>query len=186
MSYEKVKKIGITDKEVYVTSACNNVRPLTYEKWKSEHYTKILNEKGKKEAEIEIFKAYEEGNFQAGTQNKYTKALDLMYNMFYEEYKRFSWRLNNAKHGSKEEKEHRELRNSQEFKDFLGKVLNTKIPKERFLGFDTKREAYIRKITSRVIFYTYSKEQAKKFRYEKDILDYNSKGFNFEVKELIK
>ena len=35
MSYEKVKSISVKEKEnkIYITSACNNVRPLTYDKW---------------------------------------------------------------------------------------------------------------------------------------------------------
>jgi len=180
MSYEKVKSIKITDK-VEVKSACNNVRPLTYNWWECVSLTKILKEKGKRAVEIEIFKTFEEGTFQAVTQNRYRRALDLMYNMFYEEYKQFSWRLNNAKYGSKEAQEHRELRESQEFKDFLWKVLNTKLPKKNLIGFDKDRNYYIYKITTRQIRYTQSKEQAKKFMYEQDILKYNDRGFNFEV-----
>lgn len=180
MSYEKVKKIKITDKGVFVTSACNNVRPLYYIEWEAITLSKILKEKGKQETEIEIFKAYEEGNFQAGTQNKYTKALELLYNMYYEEYKRFSWR-NNYKWGSDEAKHLDELRKSDEFKAFLWKVLNTKIPKKQFIGFDKVRGYYIYKVTPRFIKYTTSKELAKKFRYEQDILKWNKQGFNFEV-----
>ena len=33
MSYEKVKTITIKDNNIYITSACNNLRPLYFEKW---------------------------------------------------------------------------------------------------------------------------------------------------------
>ena len=33
MSYEKVKSIGIKNGGVYITSACNNLRPLWFERW---------------------------------------------------------------------------------------------------------------------------------------------------------
>lgn len=33
MSYEKVKRITIKKDKVFVTSACNNLRPLKFERW---------------------------------------------------------------------------------------------------------------------------------------------------------
>lgn len=134
MSYSKVRSIKIDEKagKVFLTSACNNVRPLTYSRYECTSLSKILAEKGRGAVELAILKDYEEGNLQEGT-NKFTKAIKVLYFVFGEEYKRFSWRANNAKCDSEEDKEHKILRESQEFMDFLKKCLDYKFPKEKFV-----------------------------------------------------
>ena len=134
MSYEKVRslQIDVVNKKVFITSACNNVRPLTYDKWESPSLSKILVEQGKEAVDVEILKSFEEGNFQGGT-NKFTKALKVLRYVYADEYAKFNWRTNNAPYGSKEHKDHRDSRESQEFKDLLRKALDYKTPKPTYV-----------------------------------------------------
>ena len=113
-------------------------------------------------------KAYESGEFQGGN-NKYTKALKVLYCVFAEEYKKFSWRNHNFPSGSEEVKKDRELRESQEFRDLLLKALNTKLSKEKFII--VKGNYYAKKETSRHLFYTLNKDLAKKYDFKQEAED---------------
>lgn len=175
MSYEKVRSINIVGDKVMINSACNNVRPLLYETWECIPLTKTLKEKGKDAVELEIFKAYESGEFQAGSINKYVRAVELLLKVYADEYEKFNWRTGSL---SKQE-----VRNSKEFDDLLIKVLRTRNPKPKYVGFDKTRNLFILKTTSRFIKYTSDKKYAKLFRFKNDILGYNKMGFNFEVME---
>lgn len=117
MSYDIIKSIKIKDKKVFVTCKPNNVHPGRYEEWQSDSLTKILNEEGQRALDITILKEYESGNFQSrGAKNKYTRALEILYTM--PEYKAFDWRTRNVDDWGN--------RDSQDFKDLLGKAMNTK------------------------------------------------------------
>lgn len=121
MSYEIIKSIVITEDKVFITSASNNVIPRTYYRTEWPYFTKILKEKGKEETEIEILKAYEEGNFQDG-KNKYTKALEVLYYVFGEEYKKYDWRLSLN-----------DGRQDEDYFKLLKKALNYKLPKNKYI-----------------------------------------------------
>lgn len=121
MSYEIVKGVKIKDNKVLIKSACNNVTPRTYEWWESKVFSDCLKEKGKKEAELLIFKEYENGNMHAGTDNKYARALKRL--IYLPEYAQYDWR-----NDAPEEK-----RNSKEFDNLLYKTLNTKTPTGKFI-----------------------------------------------------
>jgi hypothetical protein len=133
MSYEKIKSIKIDEKEkkVFITSACNNVRPLTYDKWECSPLSEILRQKGKTAVKIAILKDYETGDFQEGN-NEYTRALKVLRYILKEEYKPFNWNL--RKWGDeKATQEQEELRKSKDFDDLLLKALCYKIPKEKYI-----------------------------------------------------
>jgi hypothetical protein len=183
MSYEIVKGIKIEDNKVYVNGDSNNVYPKTFKYQEYPYYTKILNEKGEQELNISILKSFEEGNFQSSLNLKWTRALKVLYYLLAEEYKPFSWRLN----GEDYEKA-KILRESQAFKDLLLKALNTKIPKQKFIILNKKNNAYVRKETTRHIFYCSEKEQAKKYDFKQQaesIIKYcNALKENSEVIEI--
>jgi hypothetical protein len=127
MSYEKVRSIKIDEEQgkVFINCASNNVRPLHYTRENYPYFTKILKEKGRKEVEIELLKAYESGSLQGGN-NKYTYALKVLRYVYGQEYAKFNWRNHNATYGTEEYKKERELRDSQEFRDLLWKALQFK------------------------------------------------------------
>jgi len=153
MSYERVKGIKIENGEVFINSHSNN-DTADYHYWKCEGLTKIYQEKGQKELDIEILKEYEEGNFQSSIKNKYTRALKVLYYVLKAEYNLFNWRT-----GDFQARE--TFRKSQAYKDLLWKALNTKLPKEKFIVKNLNNNGYVRKETTRHIFYCSEKEQAK-------------------------
>ena len=170
MSYGKVKSITIDTAQgkVFVNCASNNCRPLTYTNEEYPYFSKVLKEQGETETEISLLKEFESGNLQSSLNNKYTKALKVLYYVLSEEYKPFNWRTNNFKSGSDEDKSHHQGRESQAFKDLLFKALNTKLPKEKFIiekkGYGGLN--YVYKTTSRHIFYCSEKAQAKVYDFK--------------------
>ena len=158
MSYSIIKKIEITDNKIYLTTASNNVRPLCFIKWECKPFTKILQEKGLDEVELEIFRQYEEGNFQRGN-NKYTRRLGILLNM--PEYMTFDWRLDNT----------RNARETEAFNILLRQALNSKLPKNKYIIRDTtlsydNKIHYLWRIYKRISRFTTDKNKAKVFRYE--------------------
>ena len=80
MSYEIVKSIGLKQDEngfwyAEVTSACNNVRPHYYSKWK---YCKKDNFATKEELQKAILLDFYYGNFHGGTSTRYGKFLKFL------------------------------------------------------------------------------------------------------------
>jgi len=189
MSYEIVTGIKINElnKEIWIKGSSNNVFPKNFNWWKAPILSNILKEKGKQEAEIEILKAYEGGEFQAGVKNKYYKALRVLYYVYGEEYKNFNWRNNNFKYGSKEYIEFEEKRKSQEFKDLLLKALNYKISKKRYI-IVKKPDNYYGKVNSTSISWRYNKEKATKFLFKEQAEEniYDSLKGCCEVQEVLK
>jgi hypothetical protein len=164
MSYEKVKSICIETDKVFITSASNNVRPLTYDRQEYPYFTKILKEEGKDAVEIAILRNYEEGNLQGGS-NKYTKALRVLRYVFKEEYKKFNW--NNFSYEERDKE--RELRNSQEFKNLLLKALNYKIPKVKYIISKPNGENNIYgRRTKWTMSWKYSPEEATKYDFKEE------------------
>lgn len=113
MSYDIIKSIRIEDKRVFICSAANNVTPRTFEECECKSLSNLLQEKGSTATILEIFKQYENGNFKAGTANKYTKALARV--KARKDYSKFDWRLCNYKPGDPV----REARESKAFDFFL-------------------------------------------------------------------
>ena len=159
MSYEIVKTIQIKDNKVFINSKSNN-DTAPYTKQEFSYFTKILQEKGEQELNIELLKEFERGNLQSSLNNKFTRALKVLYYLLQEEYKPFSWRNN-----GEEYERAKELRKTQAFTDLLLKALNTKIPKEKFIIYNLNNGYYVRKETTRHIFYG-RLEQAKKYDFK--------------------
>jgi len=178
MSYEKVRSIKVDEKagKVFVTSACNNVRPLTYYRWECTSFSEILKEKGRLAVDIKILKEFESGNFQ-GKVGKYTKAYDALYYIFNDEYKKFNWRVDKFKWGTpeheEEDKNKKMLRESEEFDDLLKKCLNYKLPKEKFLivknvsSYSGNYKAYGKSCLTCMKWHS-NKEKATKFDFKED------------------
>jgi len=189
MSYEKVKAIKIKENKVFINCASNNVRPLHYTLEEYPSFSKILQEQGLNAVEIALLKNYEEGNLQGG-KNKFTRALKVLYNLLTEEYKNFDWRENHFKYGSEEDKQHRLLRESEEFKALLLKALNTKLPKEKYVltkEYDGKK-VYL-KSCIRSASWTYDRERAKVFDFKgecENVKGYYPSGINWIAEELNK
>ena len=155
MSYERVKGIKIENNQVFINSHSNNDTAESHY-WKCESLTKTLQEKGELELDIEILKAYEEGEFQSSIKNKYTRALKVLYYVLKDEYRAFSWRNNGEDYNKAQE-----LRKSEDFKKLLMKAFLTKLPKEKFIIHNLNNNGYVKKETSRHIFYCSEKETAK-------------------------
>jgi len=174
MSYEKVRSIRIDEKQgkVFLNTASNNVRPLTYSVFSgSKIYNDLLKEKGKGAVEIEILREYESGNLQEGT-NKYTRALKVLRYVLLEEYKRFNWR-NKPWGDEKKSKEIENLRKSEEWKNLLKKALDYKLPKKRFII--TKNhfgEVIYAKVCPTCIKWSRLKEKSTKFYFEEEAKDH--------------
>ena len=188
MSYEIVKAIKIKDDKVMIKGSSNNVYPKDYEYWECHPLTKTLREKGKEKTEIDILKAYEEGNFQAGTENKYTRALKIL--RYLPEYKKFNW--NQGKLGE-DRSELERLRKSKEFDKLLLKALNTKLSKQKFVitkkvGNDEKKQVVYmnyRKNSGYCRWY-FDIEKAKKFNFLEEAIGIKKYFTNSEKWEVIK
>lgn len=184
MSYEKVKSISFKDNKVFLNSACNNVRPLSYERFECVSLSKILKEKGRQETDIEILKAYLSGEFQkVGTENKYTKAQDIIYYIFKEEYeKNFSY------DGLKRTGDYTKAKESQEYKDFLLKALNYKIEKKKYIIRSVLTDGYLKKVSTRRGFFTMYEEEAKRYDFKQKAEEVKNMfgGKVLEVKEVLK
>jgi hypothetical protein len=164
MSYEIVKAIKIKDGQVLIKSDSNNVYPKSFKFWNCEPLSKLLQEKGQDALDIAILKDYEDGTFQSrGLNSKYTRALKVLHYVLKDEYEPFNWR-------TEKDNEKHELRNSDEFDKLLLKALRTQLPKEKFVvrkintAYNKDNEyAYVRKVTSRHIFYGYIHQKPKLF-----------------------
>lgn len=78
MSYDKVKSIGIRNNKVFITSACSNIRPLSYNRYECEYLSKKLQDEGKESVIKKILMDYWSGNFhQTGSENNYSKTVIL-------------------------------------------------------------------------------------------------------------
>lgn len=162
MSYDLVRGIGIKGDKVFIKASSNNVYPHTYYTEELPRLTKMLQEQGQEAVDIEILKQYENGNFQPGTKNKYSRALDVLRHM--PEYAEFDWR------GSRDIPD--EKRKSAEFNALLLKALHTQLPKEKYIITKTLYdgvEAYfwMRKNAGSCKWY-YDPKKAKIFNYKQD------------------
>lgn len=102
MSYEIVKAITFKKDGIYLRSDSNNVIPKYFYSHRNGYLSNILESQGKQAAEVAIVRAYEEGNFQSPTPNRYTQILDRLQIM--PEYAAYDWRNNNHPYGSDEYK----------------------------------------------------------------------------------
>lgn len=64
MSYSIVKSISVNGGKVYLTSACNNVYPRTYQRWEATYFTKILQDGGMEALNNALFENFFNGNMQ--------------------------------------------------------------------------------------------------------------------------
>ncbi len=180
MSYNIIKSIKIEDNKVIIESASNNVYPRTFYKGESVSLTKILQEQGKEALELEIFKAYEEGDFQRGS-SKYLRALKILRHL--PEYKAFNWRNN-----GEEYKEARKNRETPAFDELLKKALKMKLSKDKFILTKDYHgtEIYLKKLTSKTAKWTALIDEAKIFTYKEDaetVKTYFTNAEAWQVKE---
>ena len=127
MSYHIVQKIEIVpeEKKVYITSSDNNVWPRTPYRWYCSYYDKMMLAGDIAAVDADILEAYDKGNFQAGRQNKYTRALVALRMM--PEYHAFDWRGNwDEAHKNQEEK-------PEEYQKLLRYALLSKLPAASFV-----------------------------------------------------
>lgn len=91
MSYEIVKSLTIRDGKVYRKSESNNVRPHYFIEIEDTYFTTMLNQEGENVLNMEILRLYEQGIFQEGNPNKWSKAIDKLKQT--SEYQKINWRL---------------------------------------------------------------------------------------------
>ena len=162
MSYEIIKGLSVRGVEVWIKSSSNNVSPRTYNWWHCTSLTSFLKEHGKTALDIEILKQYENGNFQPGTKNKYSRAAERLKRM--PEYANFNWRCG----GMGEEYDAiNQKRKTDEFNTLLLKALNGKDNREPCIIVNNfyNPPVFVKKVNRRRIPYTRNKDQAKRFDY---------------------
>jgi len=160
MSYEKVRRIEVDDEKVFLTSTSNNVYPYHYERYECPSLSKILQEQGEKALTVELLKCYEEGNFQPGVENKYSRAAKRLRRM--EEYKAFDWRLGKSPTENSERREN----NEKEFQALLYRAFLMKEDKSQqcLVSKDySGEEVFIKRVNKWNITFTRTREKAKKF-----------------------
>jgi hypothetical protein len=124
MSHEIIKGIKVENGKVTIKSCSNNVYPRIPRWQECPYLTRVLSEKGEKELEIELVRAYEEGNFQGhGTENKYSRAADRLCRM--PEYAKFNWRCGGIGPEYEQITKNRETL-KEEFNGMVVKALETK------------------------------------------------------------
>lgn len=166
MSHEKVKSIRFENGKVFITSKCNNDTEPPRE-WNCTFISEILQKEGETAAIISILGAYESGNFQAGTPNKYSRAIDRL--RYLPEYQKYNWR--NKYNGDKEHDALIEAnRQSEDFKKLLLNSLNLNPPKTKIIISKQYGDepVYILKVTARRATWTPRRSEAKVFKYEQD------------------
>ena len=165
MSYYIVQSIQI-DKEqnkVFITGADNNVYPRTPRKWHCSYYDATMAAKDYNSIDLDILEAYESGNFQAGGQNKYTRALEVLRHI--PEYQKLDWRQKDWEAGQENRKD------KTAFRAVLEKALQTPLPKEKYVitkeANGQKAYFYHRRNAGFCKWY-YEQAKAKVFRYIND------------------
>jgi hypothetical protein len=177
MSYEIVKRLRIENGEVLITSDSNNVFPKYFVERKCTYLTDLLQEQGEEALNIYILKAYEEGNFQEGNPNKWSKAISRLQRT--PEYEKYNWRK--SQYGTDcPINKLRYAEDQTEFHKLLLSSLTLKEPTEKYIIRNTTpgRESYVSKVTSRLVKYHRDIKEAKVFKY-KDEAQYLINMFNF-------
>ena len=153
MSYDVVKSVKIENGKVFINCACSNVYPRTFEEWESKQLSELLKEKGVEAVELEIMKAYEEGNFQ-GSSGKYIRALKVLQHM--PEYAEFDWRLGGIRSEQYETNSKNRKERVSEFEAMLTKALVTQLPKDKFVIKKSHGgiPVYVMKVTKRFVQWT--------------------------------
>lgn len=157
MSYDIIKGIKIENGRVFAKAASNNVYPRTFEWDESTSLSRILKEEGELALELEIFRQFENGNFQ-GYSGKYVRALQVL--RHFPEYKDFDWRIDAGE----------DKRKSPEFAALLERALKTRLPKDKFIVAKDNygQVVYLCKITRRYARWTGRAEDAKVFRFQNE------------------
>lgn len=169
MSYHIVQKIEINkiEKRVYVTGSDNNVYPRTPRRWHCSYYDESAQAENWKSIELDILEAYISGNFQAGRQNKYTRALEILRKN--PNFKKFYWREDWDNH------EKNKVEKKEEYLALLENAFKTRLPKDKFAivkevvrdGIKTLVYFKKRKNASFCHWY-YEPKMATIFRYKED------------------
>ena len=163
MSHEKVKSIKIENGNVLIVSKCNNDTEPPRQ-WNCTFISDILKTEGEEAATISILEAYESGNFQDGTPNKYSKAINRL--RYLPEYEKFNWRNSNYAKDCPIQA----ARQTADFRQLLLLSLNLNEPKTKIIISKTYggELAYILKVNKRRCTWTPSIQEAKVFKYEQD------------------
>lgn len=178
MSYEIVKRLRIENGEVLITCDSNNVFPKYFVERKNTYLTDLLQQQGEEALNIYILKAYEEGLFQEGNPNKWSKAIARLQRT--PEYENYNWRKSNYNNPECTINKLRHAEDQTEFNKFLLSALELKEPAEKYIVKNTtpNKESYVRKVTTRFVKYSREKTEAKVFKF-KDEAERIVKMFNF-------
>lgn len=167
MSYEIVKKIRIADSKVFITSDSNNVFPKYYREWECTSLSEVLQQQGEEELNFQLLKEYENGLFQEGNPNKWSRAISRLTET--EEYKKCNWRISNY---NDDNCPIRSFRNSEYYKKLLLSSLLLKdnsIGKFRIMKNTDGYNMYILRVTKRLVKYTSKIEESKIFKKQSEI-----------------
>lgn len=166
MSYEIVKRLRIENNEVLITADSNNVFPKYFVERKNTYLTDLLQKQGEEAFNIYVLKAYEEGMFQEGNPNKWSKAIARLQRT--QEYEKYNWRKSNYNNSECAINKLRHTEDQTEFNKFLLSALELKDPAEKYIIKNTTpgRESYISKVTSRIVKYKREISEAKVFKFK--------------------
>ncbi len=169
MSYDIIRGVRLENQKVFIKAASNNVYPHYFSEEECPSLSKILKERGQEALDLEMLKKYESGNFQPGTKNKYSRAVEVLRHM--PEYQEFDWRSDNSKWGTPENEAYQDKRKSKEFDALLLKALTTQLPKEKYIitKMADNGKAYFKyRKGSGICRWYYDKVKATIFRYKQD------------------
>lgn len=160
MSYEIVKSIRVQDGKVFTRSSSNNVYPKSFNEWECKGLTELLQEEGITALNLAILKEYEDGNFQPGTPNKWSRAIDRLRHL--PEYEKYNWR---NKDYSNKKCPIEAARQTKEFDTLLLNSLNLKPSSEKYI-VKTDQNYFVSKVTTRRVLSSPDKNKAKIFPYK--------------------
>jgi len=181
MSYEIIKSIQIRDNKVFLKSSSNNVYPKYYNEWECKTLSDILQSDGMDSLNYELLKEYENGNFQEGNPNKWSKAIERLRKT--EEYSLYNWRNSNYDSNCPIQ----QARNSEGYKQMLLKSLELKEHKTKYIVSKKiyEMDYYVSRITSKSIKSTTDKSKAKIFKYKQDAERLLSINENFTIQQIL-
>lgn len=95
MSYQIIKELKIQDGKVFINCASNNVYPRNFSLREDTFLTEMLKNEGEQAVNLEILRLYENGVFQTGNPNKWSKAINRLSKT--DEYQKYNWRKSTYK-----------------------------------------------------------------------------------------
>ena len=157
-----------------VTAESNNVYPKYFKEYEVPILSNILQNEGETALNLELLKMYEQGIFQEGNPNKWSKAIERLKHT--REYEKFNWRKSNYNENCPIQA----ARNSKEYEQVLLNSLKLKASSEKFVLLNNlyPHPVYVLRVRTKVVKYTTEEAKANVFKYKQDA-EYLLKMFDY-------